>query len=148
MLITAVFVSLCPLAAQSPLSAETLLCKHDDVQSEAASCCRSKGSIGLRSEDPWDAPRLDPGYLSDKEGADLATLRCLLVLICPLLPLSCLLRQLACQQDATASWKDMDDQRRGCKEMRLYLKEMLAVVQEWHQALQEDRKDRGHGALH
>ena len=32
----------------------------------------------LRSEDPWDAPKLDIGFLSDKEGADLATLRCAL----------------------------------------------------------------------
>ena len=30
----------------------------------------------LRSDDPWDAPKLDIGYLTDKEGADLATLRC------------------------------------------------------------------------
>ena len=29
----------------------------------------------LRSDDPWDPPKLDPQYLSDSEGADLATLR-------------------------------------------------------------------------
>lgn len=32
--------------------------------------------MSLRSDDPWDAPKLDIGYLTDKEGADLATLRC------------------------------------------------------------------------
>ena len=32
--------------------------------------------MGLRSEDPWDAPKLDTNYLSDPEGVDLATLRC------------------------------------------------------------------------
>jgi hypothetical protein len=31
--------------------------------------------VSLRSDDPWDAPKLDIGYLTDKEGADLATLR-------------------------------------------------------------------------
>ena len=31
--------------------------------------------MSLRSDDPWDAPKLDIGYLTDKEGADLATLR-------------------------------------------------------------------------
>jgi choline dehydrogenase len=34
---------------------------------------RSRGSVTLRSADPRDAPVLDPGYLSDEEGADLAT---------------------------------------------------------------------------
>ena len=37
--------------------------------------CRSRGTVLLRSDDPWDAPKLDPKYLSDGEGADLATLR-------------------------------------------------------------------------
>lgn len=37
---------------------------------------RSRGTVSLRSDDPWDAPKLDIGYLTDKEGADLATLRC------------------------------------------------------------------------
>ncbi|EIE18382.1 alcohol oxidase [Coccomyxa subellipsoidea C-169] len=36
---------------------------------------KSRGSVGLRSDDPWDAPKLDIGFLTDKEGADLATLR-------------------------------------------------------------------------
>ena len=31
--------------------------------------------MALRSDDPYDAPKLDIGYLTDKEGADLATLR-------------------------------------------------------------------------
>ena len=38
--------------------------------------CRSRGSVALRSDDPYDAPKLDIGYLTDKAGADLATLRC------------------------------------------------------------------------
>jgi len=37
--------------------------------------CRSRGSVLLKSDDPWDTPKLDPRYLTDKEGADLATLR-------------------------------------------------------------------------
>ncbi|CAL8465624.1 g5160 [Coccomyxa elongata] len=36
---------------------------------------KSRGTVSLRSDDPWDAPKLDIGYLTDKEGADLATLR-------------------------------------------------------------------------
>jgi choline dehydrogenase len=35
---------------------------------------RSRGSVTLRSADPHDAPLIDPGYLSDPDGADLATL--------------------------------------------------------------------------
>ena len=31
--------------------------------------------MSLRSDNPWDAPKVDIGFLSDKEGADLATLR-------------------------------------------------------------------------
>ena len=38
--------------------------------------CRSRGSVALRSDDPYDAPKLDIGYLTDEAGADLATLRC------------------------------------------------------------------------
>ncbi len=34
--------------------------------------------MALRSDDPYDAPKLDIGYLTDSEGADLATLRCAL----------------------------------------------------------------------
>nr|WGL47427.1 fatty acid photodecarboxylase [Chlorella sorokiniana] len=39
--------------------------------------CRpqSVGSVGLKSADPFDAPKLSPGYLTDAAGADLATLR-------------------------------------------------------------------------
>ena len=37
---------------------------------------RSRGSVSLRSDDPWDAPKVDIGFLTDKEGADLTTLRC------------------------------------------------------------------------
>ncbi|KAI7844723.1 hypothetical protein COHA_001810 [Chlorella ohadii] len=39
--------------------------------------CRphSTGSVGLKSADPFDAPKLSPGYLTDAAGADLATLR-------------------------------------------------------------------------
>lgn len=29
----------------------------------------------LKSDDPWDSPRLNPNYLSDAEDADLHTLR-------------------------------------------------------------------------
>ena len=32
--------------------------------------------MALRSDDPYDAPKLDIGYLTDEAGADLATLRC------------------------------------------------------------------------
>lgn len=38
--------------------------------------------MALRSDDPYDAPKLDIGYLTDKDGADLATLRCGTHLIC------------------------------------------------------------------
>ena len=38
--------------------------------------CSSRGSVALRSDDPYDAPKLDIGYLTDEAGADLATLRC------------------------------------------------------------------------
>ena len=42
-------------------------------------CCdplrRSRGSVALRSDDPWDAPKIDIAFLSDKDGADIATLR-------------------------------------------------------------------------
>ena len=44
--------------------------------------CRSKGRVVLRSDDPYDAPRMDPRYLSDADGADLATLRYEVPLIC------------------------------------------------------------------
>ncbi|PSC67760.1 glucose-methanol-choline oxidoreductase [Micractinium conductrix] len=39
--------------------------------------CRphSKGSVGLKNADPFTPPKLRPGYLTDKAGADLATLR-------------------------------------------------------------------------
>jgi hypothetical protein len=37
---------------------------------------RSRGTVSLRSDDPWDMPKVDIGFLTDKEGADLATLRC------------------------------------------------------------------------
>ncbi len=37
---------------------------------------RSRGHVALRSDDPYDAPKLDIGYLTDSEGADMATLRC------------------------------------------------------------------------
>lgn len=43
--------------------------------SKFALVCRSRGRITLRSDDPYDAPRLDPRYLTDAEGADLKTLR-------------------------------------------------------------------------
>jgi len=35
---------------------------------------RSRGAISLSSRDPWAAPRIDHGYLSDDEGHDLAVL--------------------------------------------------------------------------
>ena len=35
----------------------------------------SRGRVSLASPDPWDAPVVDPGYLSDPAGADAATLR-------------------------------------------------------------------------
>ena len=34
----------------------------------------SRGSVTLRSADPYDAPLIDPGYLSDAAGEDLGTL--------------------------------------------------------------------------
>jgi choline dehydrogenase-like flavoprotein len=39
--------------------------------------CRpeGRGSVGLRSSDPFDAPRVETGYFEDAGGADLATLR-------------------------------------------------------------------------
>ena len=39
--------------------------------------CRPKslGSVGLKSNDPFDAPSVAPGYLNDPAGADLATLQ-------------------------------------------------------------------------
>lgn len=39
--------------------------------------CRPKGlgSVGLRSADPFDAPAVQTGYLTDPAGADLATLK-------------------------------------------------------------------------
>jgi len=43
--------------------------------SEDVSECRSRGFVALRSDDPYDAPMLDIGYLTDSEGADMATLR-------------------------------------------------------------------------
>ncbi|CAD7704784.1 unnamed protein product [Ostreobium quekettii] len=36
---------------------------------------KSRGSIGLKSKDPFEAPTLDPGFLTDEAGADRATLR-------------------------------------------------------------------------
>ncbi len=35
----------------------------------------SRGSITLRSNDPFDNPALNPGYLSDEQGRDLGALR-------------------------------------------------------------------------
>lgn len=35
----------------------------------------SRGSVGLKSADPFDDPLLSPGYLADPAGADLATLK-------------------------------------------------------------------------
>lgn len=39
--------------------------------------CRPKGlgSVGLKSDDPFDAPAVQTGYLTDPAGADLATLK-------------------------------------------------------------------------
>ena len=34
----------------------------------------SRGYVGLNSSSPWDAPLIDPQYLTDSEGKDLATL--------------------------------------------------------------------------
>ncbi|KAK9915568.1 hypothetical protein WJX75_000937 [Coccomyxa subellipsoidea] len=36
---------------------------------------KSRGSVSHRSDDPWDAPQVDIGFLNDKQVADLATLR-------------------------------------------------------------------------
>ena len=36
---------------------------------------QSRGYVGLHSKSPWDAPKIDPQYLSDSEGKDLATLK-------------------------------------------------------------------------
>lgn len=35
----------------------------------------SRGYVGLHSKSPWDAPKIDPQYLSDPKGKDLATLK-------------------------------------------------------------------------
>ena len=35
---------------------------------------KSRGYVGLRSSNPWDAPLIDPQFLTDKGGEDLATL--------------------------------------------------------------------------
>lgn len=35
----------------------------------------SRGTVTLATPDPWDAPSVNPGYLSDAGGADAATLR-------------------------------------------------------------------------
>ena len=35
----------------------------------------SRGYVGLHSKSPWDAPKIDPQYLTDSEGKDLATLK-------------------------------------------------------------------------
>jgi choline dehydrogenase-like flavoprotein len=35
---------------------------------------RSRGSVGLKSTNPFDLPAVDINYFSDKDGADLATL--------------------------------------------------------------------------
>ncbi len=37
---------------------------------------KSRGSVRLHSDDPFQPPALFPGFLSDPEGTDLATLRC------------------------------------------------------------------------
>ncbi len=34
----------------------------------------SRGYVGLNSASPWDAPKIDPQYLTDPDGKDLATL--------------------------------------------------------------------------
>lgn len=36
---------------------------------------KSRGTVLLKSDNPWDTPKLDPRYLTDEDGADLATLR-------------------------------------------------------------------------
>jgi choline dehydrogenase-like flavoprotein len=36
---------------------------------------KSRGSVGLKSNDPFDSPALDSGYLNDSAGSDLSTLR-------------------------------------------------------------------------
>lgn len=35
----------------------------------------SRGYVGLHSKSPWDAPKIDPQYLTDAHGKDLATLK-------------------------------------------------------------------------
>lgn len=37
---------------------------------------KSRGSITLRSADPFEPPHIDAGFCSDPEGADMQTLRC------------------------------------------------------------------------
>ncbi|GAB4823239.1 hypothetical protein N2152v2_010285 [Parachlorella kessleri] len=41
---------------------------------------RSKGSVGLKTPDPFDVPLLNPGFLTDEDGADMATLKAGLLL--------------------------------------------------------------------
>jgi choline dehydrogenase-like flavoprotein len=36
---------------------------------------KSRGSVALKTSDPWDQPALQPAYLTDAEGKDAATLR-------------------------------------------------------------------------
>ena len=36
---------------------------------------KSRGSVKLHDDDPFQPPKLVPGFLSDRDGADLATLR-------------------------------------------------------------------------
>jgi choline dehydrogenase-like flavoprotein len=36
---------------------------------------KSTGAVRLRSADPFDPPRLEPGFLSDPEGKDIESLR-------------------------------------------------------------------------
>ena len=36
---------------------------------------QSRGSVKLHNDDPFQPPALLPGFLSDREGRDLATLR-------------------------------------------------------------------------
>ncbi len=62
----------CSPQIRAPKSADTV---RGNVKLDCAIVRRSRGSVGLRSDDPWDAPKLDIGFLTDKEGADLATLR-------------------------------------------------------------------------